>query len=220
MKHSSVSGVFLFFLMLFGTYSQAFAQKDAMAKDLLDKSSEIFTRSAGISAFFTFNIKNVRAKTAESFDGTILMKGDKFFLSTPEADAWFDGKTQWVYLKNNQEVNISEPTKEELQLMTPAILFRIYKKDFNYKYVGERTDIKGFPVYELELIPQKKTDIKKIIVQVDKKNNLPVSIVILNKNEINNNIYINKYQTGQNYSDDTFVFDKKKYSGVEIIDLR
>jgi outer membrane lipoprotein-sorting protein len=220
MKHSFVFDVFLFLLILWGSCSSAFAQKDAKAKELLDKSSETFARSESTSASFTLNIKNVKAKTAESFDGTILMKGDKFFLSTPETNVWFDGKTQWIYFKSNQEVNISEPKKEELQLMTPSILFSIYKKDFNYQYIGERTDIKGFPVYELVLIPQQKTDIKKMIIQLDKKNNLPVSIVILHQNEINNNIYINKYQTGQNYSDDTFVFDRKKYPDTEIIDLR
>ncbi|MDR2626996.1 MAG: outer-membrane lipoprotein carrier protein LolA [Dysgonamonadaceae bacterium] len=207
-------------VFIFLCFSPCFAQKDANAGKLLDKSAETFARAGGISASFTLNIKNTGAKTAESFDGSILMKGDKFFLSTPETDSWFDGKTQWVYMKNSKEVNISEPTQQELQMMTPSVLFNVYKKGFNYKYTGERTDLKGYPVYELELIPRKKTGVTKVIIQIGKKDNLPVSISIINKNGINNIIHINKYQTGQNFSDDLFVFNKKKYPEVEIIDLR
>ncbi|MDR0542330.1 MAG: outer-membrane lipoprotein carrier protein LolA [Dysgonamonadaceae bacterium] len=197
-----------------------FAQKDAGAKSLLDKSSETFARSGGVSASFTLNIKNTATNTAESFDGSISMKGDKFFFSTPETDSWFDGKTQWVYIKNNREVNISEPTQQELQMMTPSVLFNVYKKGFNYKYTGERTDIKGRPVYELELIPRKKAEVTKMIIQIGKRDNLPASITIVNKNGINNIIHINKYLTGQDFPDSLFVFDKKKYPEVEIIDLR
>jgi outer membrane lipoprotein-sorting protein len=196
------------------------AQKDATAGNLLDKSSETFARAGCVSASFTLHIKNAAMKAAEGFDGSILMKGDRFFLSTPEADSWFDGKTQWVYLKNSMEVNVSEPTPQELQMMTPSILFSLYKKDFNCKYTGERTDVKGRPVHELELIPRKKTEVTKLIVQIDRKDCLPASVSIIYKNGINNMIHINKYLTGQNCPDSVFVFDRKKYPEAEVIDLR
>ncbi len=207
--------LFLAFLPIF-----AFSQKDSKAKEVLDKSSEVFSKAGGVSAAFTLNVKNIKTKVTESFDGSIQMKGDKFYLSTPEADSWFDGKTQWVYMKGSEEVNVSEPSKEELQMLSPSVLFNIYKKGFNYKYVGERTDIKGKQVYEVELIPQKKADMQKMVIQINKISWMPTMITIVNKNEINNIIYINKYEAGKNYTDSFFVFDKKKYPEVEIIDLR
>ncbi len=211
----------LFLLAITVLYASVlFAQKDAKAKEILDQSSEKFNKSGGISASFTLNVKHVKEKVTESFDGNIQMKGNKFYLSTPETDSWFDGKTQWVYLKGNREVNVTEPSQEELQMLNPSFLFNVYKKGFNYKYVGEKTDIKGKLVHEIKLTPQKKTEMKEMIVQVSKGNLLPTIISIINKNEINNIIYINKYETGKNYPDNIFSFDKKKFPDVEIIDLR
>lgn len=197
------------------------AQKDTKAKELLDKSAIVYKSANGISASFTLNIKNVKEKVTESFDGNIIMKDDKFYITTPDVETWFNGKTQWVYLKGNDEVNVSEPSPEELQMINPSTIFHMYQKGFNYKYIGEKKDIKGKAVYEIELIPQnKKAELSKIIVQIGKTSNLPTSISLINKNQINNIIYINQYQTNMNYPDNIFVFDKKKYPKAEIIDLR
>lgn len=199
----------------------AFSQKDQKAKEVLDKSSQKYSDAGGISAYFTLNIKDVKNKVTESFDGNILMKNEKFYLSTPDADTWFDGKTQWVYLKGPEEVNVSEPSGRDLQMINPAAIFTIYKTGSNYKYTGEKNDIKNRPVYEVELIPEnKKADITKIILQVNKSDYIPVMFRIIYKNNLENIVYINKYQINQTFQDNTFVFDKKKYPKAEIIDLR
>jgi outer membrane lipoprotein-sorting protein len=206
--------------ILIWTASLSFGQNDATAEALLDQSAKAWANAGGISASFSLNIKNTAANTSESFEGALLMQGDKFFLSTPETDTWFDGKTQWTLLKSSSEVNVSEPTKEERQIMIPSSLFDAYKKKYHCKYTGEQTDIKGRTVHEVELTPRKKTEIIKIGLQIGKKNHLPTSIAIFNKNKINSRIYILKYQTGQHYPDQTFVFDPEKHPQTEIIDLR
>lgn len=198
----------------------SYAQKDKQAKDILDKASAAFSKAGGMSAGFTLNIKDVKAKVTESFDGQIHMKGDKFYLTVPEYDLWFNGTTQWLYMKGNEEVNVSEPSKEEVQMLNPSVLFNLYKHGYGYKYLGEKADIKGKQVYEVELMPNKKSDILKMTIQIGKLSSLPHYILITYKNNIQNILYINQYETGKKYSDTYFSFDKKKYPGVEVIDLR
>ena len=212
--------IITYILCCFLSIGLTFAQKDSKAKELLDKSSATFTQARGISATFSLNIKDPKARVTESFDGTIDMKGDKFSLNVPEYELWFNGKTQWVYLKGNEEVNISEPSEDEMQMLNPSLLFTLYKSGFRPKYIGEKADIKGKQVYEIELTPSKKKDIVKMLVQIGKVSSLPHSITIYYKNNIINIIYINRYETGKSYDDSHFSFDKKKYPGVEIIDLR
>ena len=196
-----------------------FAQKNA--KEILDLASEKYTKSGAISAFFTMNIKDSKEKVTYSFDGNIQMKGHKLYLSTPETDTWFDGKTQWVYLKDSEEVNITEPSKEEVQMMNPSVIFDLYKNGCKYKLIGEKKDIKQRSVYEIELFPpNKKNDMQKIIVQINKSDYMPVTFQIFFKNNIQNIIHINTYKTDQTIPDANFAFDKKKHTGVEIIDLR
>ena len=212
----------LFIISVISLFStQAFAQKDAKAREILDLSSQKYTEVGALTASFTMNIKDEKTKTTYSFDGTIQMKGNKFFLSTPDADSWFDGKTQWVYDKDGEEINITEPSEEEVQMINPSVIFDLYKKGSNYRFVGEKRDIKQRNVYEIELTPNnKKGDIQRIILQINKEDYMPVTFTIFYKKNLQNIIYINSYKTKQTLPDSNFVFDKKKYPDVEIIDLR
>ncbi|MDR0680949.1 MAG: outer-membrane lipoprotein carrier protein LolA [Dysgonamonadaceae bacterium] len=213
-----IAGCFFFLLT---TVLPAFAQKDAKAKEWLDKSSEVFGKTGALSVDFTINVKDVSNKISESFDGNIEMKGAKFHLDVPEMETWFDGKTQWVLQKEWDEVNITEPAEQEVQTLNPAVIFSIYKKGCNYKYLGEKTDNRGKKAQEIELIPQdKKSEWTKIVIQINSNDFMPVKIHIFYKNKMENIIHINKYKKKLNLEDNVFVFDKKKYPNVEIIDLR
>jgi outer membrane lipoprotein-sorting protein len=195
------------------------SQKDAKAKELLDKSSVALEQAGDVSAYFTLNIKDEINKASQAFDGTILMKGNKFKIDTPDQNIYFDGKTQWIYRKSYEEVNVTQPASEEIQALNPKSIFAIYKKNCNYKYVGTKTDIKMRKVQEVNIFPQK-GEISQITIQINTTDYFPVSFHIFYKNKIENIIYINKYQTKQNFSDSQFVFDNTQYPDVEIIDLR
>lgn len=195
------------------------AQKDAKARELLNKSSAALAQAGDISAYFTLNIKDEMNRTSQAFDGTILMKGNKFRIDTPDQNIYFDGKTQWIYRKSYEEVNITQPAGEEIQILNLKSIFAIYKKNCNYKYMGTKTGVKPRKVQEVSLFPQK-GEISQITVQVNSADYFPVLFHIFYKNKIENIIYINKYETKQNFSDSQFVFDGKQYPDAEIIDLR
>ena len=205
-------------ILLFSLCS--FAQKDAKAKEILDKASKAYEQAGNLSVYFTMDIKEQGSSAVNKFDGQLHLKSTKLQLTTPEAETWFDGKTQWVYMKNIQEVNISEPSESEMQSINPSIIFNIYKKGGNYKFNSEKTDSKNRNVYEIELIPHVKNEMSRIIVQINKTDYMPVYLHIFYKNKMENKIYINKYSTKQNHPDKLFSFDKSKYPDAEIIDLR
>ncbi len=212
---------FSLFVLFLSITSFAFAQKDTKAKEWLDKSSDAFTKAGAISVNFTMHIKDIPNNVSESFEGTIDLKGNKFHLDVPEMESWFDGKTQWVLQKGWDEVNITEPSPQEVQALNPTTIFAIYKKGCNYKYIGEKMDVKGKKVQEVELTPQAKNgEMTKIIMQINPVDYMPVKIHISYKNNIENIIHINHYKKNLNLADDIFVFDKKKYPQAEIIDLR
>ena len=200
-------------------FTLATAQKDAKAREILDKSSAVLSKSDDIYAYFTLNIIDIMNNAKQSFDGTIRMKENKFKIDTPDQSIYFDGKTQWFYQKSYEEVTISEPSKEEIQALNPKSIFSLYQKNSNYKYIGTKTDLKMRKVHEITILPPK-GDITKVNVQINNVDNFPVMFHIFYKNKIENIIHINKYQTKQNFSDELFVFDKKQHPDVEIIDLR
>ncbi|MFV0330901.1 MAG: LolA family protein [Dysgonomonas sp.] len=208
----------LFTLITLFTFILSASAQDA--RSILDKASEAYSKAGAVTVTFTLDSKDTKAKTTYSYDGKAFMKGDKFKLEIPDAVTWFDGTTQWVYVKDTEEVNISNPTGEELQGISPSVLFSIYKKGYNLTYKGEKKS-GGKTVQEVELAPQKKNaDIAKIVVQIDKASNTFHKISLTDKVGMLNSLTINSYQTGGNIPDSTFSFNKKEYPRAEIVDLR
>lgn len=184
-----------------------FAQKDKQAREVLDRTTQALTRAGGVRATF-----------GGTSDGTLLLKGDKFYLDSGGVQSWFDGKTQWSYLENSEEVNISNPTPEELQSINPYALLSLYKQGYNYRYEGLKSR-NGKQGYEVVLTPEKPQDIASITLFVSKAYQ-PLYIKVEQSNHSVNEIIVTSYQTGQSLDDATFRFDKKKYPKAEVIDLR
>lgn len=188
------------------------------AATLLDKAATQYTQSNGIKAIFTLQTSG--AGGSDRMEGTIQMRGDKFRLEFPGTITWFDGQTQWSYVEHNEEVNVTTPTAEELPFTNPALLLRTYKKGFTAVYKGESTAANGKMAYDIELTPKKKSDLTKVVLQLEKNSGLPIRMVVSAKNGTNSIVQISQLQTNQNQSDRFFVFNETDYPDAEVIDLR
>lgn len=196
-----------------------FAQKQAQAKLVLDKTADAFEAAGSVKADYSIQAFN-KGNSLGTASGVIELKGDKFLLKTPETISWFDGKTQWSYLIANDEVNISTPTEAELQGMNPYALLYLYKKGFDYKF-GTVTNFHDKPIYEILLVAtDKKQDLSRIVLYVTKDLYQPVYIAVEQRDGSRSEITITGYQTGLKLDDSAFVFDKKQYPTAEVIDLR
>lgn len=195
----------LFFLLML-TLSLS-AQQDTKAKNILDKTVEKYNQSKGISVIF-----------GGSQSGKILLKGEKFQLTTQDVTTWFDGQTQWSYLIQNEEVNISTPTPEELRAINPYAWLSLYKQGFNYRYSGVKTR-EGKQGHEIVLTPQTKQDIQSITLLIGSDYE-PIYIGILPTEGQMQEFIVHNYRTQLNLNDNAFRFDKSKYPNAEIIDMR
>lgn len=216
-KRHDIAFLMAVFGFIFGFVSGLEAQN---ATDILDKAATAYGQSNGISASFTMSTRTGGQNTGESFEGTIQMKGDKFTLTTPDALTWFNGTTQWTYVERNDEVNVTNPTGEELQFTNPALLLTLYKKGFTAAYKGESTAPNGKAAYDVELTPKKKGDVVKVELQIEKFSNFPAQITVTSKNGMSSSIRIRQLKTGLNQPDSFFVFKESDYPDAEIIDLR
>ena len=84
------------------------------ARAVLDKVAAAVSNKGGVSAGFS-----ISSRQYGNASGTIAIKGRKFRTTMQTATVWFDGKTQWTYVKSNNEVNINTPTEGELQAINP-----------------------------------------------------------------------------------------------------
>lgn len=203
----SMKKFFLFVLLAGMTLCQAVAQQDSRAEGILNKMAESYRKAGSVSLSF-----------GGTQSGRLLLKGNKFYLEGGGIKTWFDGKTQWSYVAQNEEVNVSAPTPEELQSINPYALLTSYKKHFNYRYVGEKTH-QGKKGQEVLLTPKTRQDIRSVTLNV-KENGIPVYMAIQLQNGEKQEFLISSYQTGLSLPDATFQFNRQKYPKAEIIDLR
>ena len=195
------------------------AQQSSEAARILDNTATAFEKAGGVKAEFTFEAFQ-RGASLGTATGTIVLKGEKFFLETAEHLSWFNGKTQWTYLPASDEVTITTPTEAELQSINPYALLYIYKNGFNYE-LGNTGAYQGKAVYEVILkAMDKHNELSNIVLYIDKSSYQPVYIEVELRDYTRNVIKINRYQTGLKLTDSMFTFDKKQYPNVEIIDIR
>lgn len=198
----------------------SFAQENAESKAILDKAYNAYRTSEDIRLSFNLHVTDPNGTTYKPESGTALIKGDKFKITTPSMVVWFNGKTQWVLLKEANEVNITNPTNEEIATISPLALLGMYKNGYNLKKPIAKK-LNGKNVHVIELIPAKSNkEFVKITVSIDKKSHTIVQVILKLKNGTTNKIDITNYITNNKFADSEFVFNKKAYSGPEIIDLR
>ena len=90
------------YLLLFAAIFMAnsvFAQNANQAKACMDKAAANISNLGGFTARFALSRPGAVGRTA----GTISVKGVKFVATTPQTTVWFNGTTQWSYMKSTDE---------------------------------------------------------------------------------------------------------------------
>lgn len=184
------------------------------AKNILERTVRKFKAAGGIKATFT-------VRTSEGVSsGAIRLKGDKFVLEADGATTWFDGHTQWSYLSSGDEVNVSEPTPEELQSINPYAFLSLDERGYKLK-LGKADNVRDDSLYKLVFTAtDRKLNLQGLVLYVAKDSFSPVRVSMKQKGGDAVVLTIDSYRTGQTYPDSLFVFDKKAYPEVEMIDLR
>ena len=178
------------------------------AKRILDKAAATVSNPGGVQAHF-----QMISKQFGSTEGDIAVKGRKFHATTPDATIWFDGKTQWTYMKGNDEVNISNPTEAQLQAINPYNFINIYKK--GYKLEAKKVD----HFYDVHLITtDKNRKIQEMYIVVDETSYHPTHVKMKQQDKWST-IVISRLKTAS-LSDNLFKFNSKDFPQAEIIDLR
>lgn len=116
----------ILFALAFMLSVNAFSQNSADAKKVLDKAAAVVGRRGGAAANFSITGGEV-GRTS----GSIIIKGNKFKAITPETTIWFDGKTQWAYMKSTNEVNVSTPSEAKRLSMNPYAFITMYKNGYH-----------------------------------------------------------------------------------------
>jgi outer membrane lipoprotein carrier protein len=218
-KYLLVGSLFLTFSFVHAQ-SNSLGSSDPAAKKVLDAVSAKFKTYKGVQANFTLGVEDGKGKNQGVKKGVVYMKGSKYKVSITGQEIFCDGNNVWTFDKAANEVTVSK-FDPSINTITPQKLFtNFYDKDFLYKLNGEKK-IAGKSLMEIEMTPVDKTkNFHKVYVFVDKKTQTIYSTKVLDKSGNKYTYTVTTMKPNVPISDAQFIFDKKKYPGVEEVDLR
>lgn len=212
--------IFAILFVLIGFNQVSFAQKDPQAAKILDAMSKKYQAMKAFNTTFTQTLENSNNKVKETMQGDITVSGNKFRLKMKDQEIINNGTTIWTYMKSENEVNISDNDPDELQ-MSPSAIFTLYKKGYKYAIVDEIKEA-GQLYSIIELSPEDKNNqVYKVRLQINKKDNSIKNWKMFRSNGNRYTYTIKQFNPNPPIDATTyFAFDKSKYKGVKVIDLR
>ena len=127
-----------------------------------------------------------------------------------------DGKSQWIYLVDMNEVQIMNHDTED-NMMSPSKLFTINEEDYKYTFAGAKSE-NGKRIEIIDLFLEKSNSFIKVQVQVDAAKNQLHQIILFDKNGGKHTYLVTSFKSNTNIK--PFALNLADYKDAEVIDLR
>lgn len=184
------------------------ASNRSQAMWVLNKTAAVVGRRGGAQA--NFKISNSRIGNQS---GTIAIKGNMFQARTPKAIIWYNGRTQWSYLKMTNEVSISTPTEAKRMSMNPYTFLSMYKRGYNLSMTKKGRN------YVVHMVAQnKRRSVQEVYITINKRSYTP-SVVKMRQGRTWTTIYVSGFRA-VNQPNSKFTFRSKDFPKADVIDLR
>ncbi|MCB0548992.1 MAG: outer membrane lipoprotein carrier protein LolA [Phaeodactylibacter sp.] len=222
----------LLVLMLFTIAAGAYAQtgnftsadeSDPKAKAILEEIRKRFLSYKSLGADFTLDI-TLADEPTETQKGSLSQQGKKYRVEMGSQSVISDGNTLWLILSYNKEVQINDmPEEGEMDgaILSPDAMLNFYDKgDFVYYLTNEYKE-GARTVQQIEFKPMdRNADYSKLRMNVNKATKDIISVEAFAKDGSRYKLSIDKLYPNKAFAANYFTFDKAKYPGYYIEDLR
>jgi outer membrane lipoprotein-sorting protein len=195
--------------------------QDPAAGEILERVAQKTRSMQSLQTDFELIINDRKEGTSHTSTGKLVLKKNRYRLTSEGSVIYFDGQTMWTFVPDNNEVTIAEPEDDDDNLLSnPMRFFDQYKTDYKYKYIRE-TLHNGVMCHEIDLFPKNLNQpYSRIKAFVNTKTDLPESITSVGKNGIDYKVNLHNAIYNVTIADTEFVFDPSKHRKVEVIDMR
>ncbi len=199
----------------------ACAQDDPKSKAIVDQLIAKSKTWTSFEADFTNTLVNKSSQLNVKQEGNVRVKGKLFNLVVADNIVINDGQAVWTYSKKSNEVTITDPAEMEKEL-DPTKLFTIYQQGFKSQFVEEKKAADGTVEQTIKLFPLEpgKKPYHTVVMTIDKARMQPRVVRILYKDGNEVTYTLKKFVPNPDIYDSVFTFDKGKYPGVEVNDMR
>ncbi len=195
-------------------FSSLQAQKDPVAKAILDQIGVKVKEAKGILVSIQLISKNNKGKALGTKLINLKMKGDKYLLQQGAMEIVCDGANIYNFDGANS-ISKSSVAESDQTLSPQKLLSGNYDKDFNFKLLSQDG---GKATIELSPIDKRK-NFQKVTLVVDKAKSALSNATILDKSNNITDVKVVSINYAAPLADKLFLFNRAKYpKNVEIFD--
>ena len=204
-KAKIIVSIFSLFLMISSLKAQN-------TKSLLSEVSNKVKSYENIQIDFKYSLENTRENVKQDTKANITLKGDNYVLNMLGVTRIFDGKTIYTIVPEDEEVTISDYSKEEDKSISVSEMLTFYEKGYNYK-MDIQQNIRGRKIQFIKLSPiDSNTEIKNILLGIDMQTKHIYKLIQVDSSGTSYTITVNSFKTNQPISQNLFIFDEEKYT--------
>ncbi|MCK4676588.1 MAG: outer membrane lipoprotein carrier protein LolA [Bacteroidales bacterium] len=194
------------------------AAQDKKASAILDDLKEKTQSYKTIKMIFSYSLDNENEDIHESFDGELLLKGNKYRLSIAGQEVICDGESTWTYIQDAEEIQINS-IEDDDEALTPNNLFTSYYDNYKSKFNKEYEE-NGRTIQVIDLTPLEGKSYSKIQLLLIKETLHFDSFIIYDKNGNLFTYKVIEFIPNMVIDDEKFVFNAEDYPDAEVIDMR
>ena len=203
-KAKIIVSIFSLFLMISSLKAQN-------TKSLLSEVSNKVKSYENIQIDFKYSLENTRENVKQDTRANITLKGDNYVLNMLGVTRIFDGKTIYTIVPEDEEVTISNYSKEDDKSISVSEMLTFYENGYNYK-MDIQQNIRGRKIQFIKLNPiDSNTEIKNILLGIDMQTKHIYKLIQIDSSGTSYTITVNSFKTNQPISQNLFIFDKEKY---------
>jgi outer membrane lipoprotein-sorting protein len=204
-KAKIIVSIFSLFLMISSLKAQN-------TKSLLSEVSNKVKSYENIQIDFKYSLENTRENVKQDTKANFTLKGDNYVLNMLGVTRIFDGKTIYTIVPEDEEVTISDYSKEEDKSISVSEMLTFYEKGYNYK-MDIQQNIRGRKIQFIKLNPiDSNTEIKNILLGIDMQTKHIYKLIQVDSSGTSYTITVNSFKTNQPISQNLFIFDEEKYT--------
>ncbi len=197
-------------------------ESDPQAKAILDKLRKKYQGYQSLEQAFTLEIELPEQKK-EVQQGKMAKQGKKYRVDLASQSIICDGASLWLVLHQNKEVqinNLPDPADDET-VLSPEALFNFYEKGKFVYFLVNETTAAGKVVQEIEFKPlDKNSEYSKFRLTVEKATLNVLSMKAFGKDGSRYTLNLGTLTPNKAFAAQHFSFDKAKYPGYRVEDLR
>ncbi len=187
------------------------AAAESAVSEALNNAAAKITAAKGITAYY-----KLTADGGASESGTLYFKGRKYAIYGKTQSTVFNGTTQWTITPDVKEINIYEPTADEVLASNPLEIIRSWSANFNASKLKSSAG-----KFKVQLKPKRgDASLKSVTITLNSTTWIPSEMTITSPDGSTGTFVLSDVRLDANIPDSRFIINQNSYPGYEFIDMR